>query len=348
MKKVLMISSLIFAMILTACGGEEAAVNDTEIATGKEETAVVSNEATKLVSNEDTSKENGNNAVVLTSDSVSLNEEYNDALPVQSQLAIGILQLENGDNAVDETLAAELLPLWRAVQSLANSETAADAEVTAVLNQIQETLSAEQIAAISAMQLTDESFQAMMAEGTISTRGGFGGNRDGGAGTGDGGGRPAGGPGGPGGLPGGGGNGPGGGGGALGGDPGAIETRMAERGIEGAMEGLQANAMTTSAVIRLLEGKTGEVSERALGGGMMGAAITAVSEATNLSVEEVQAALAEGKTLADIIAENGGDLEAIEAALVESVTGSDFLQDQDPAEFVSGLLTGENGRSGTE
>ncbi len=185
-----------------------------------------------------------------------LSENYDAALPVQAQLAIGTLQLENGDNAVDETLAAELLPLWQAVQSLANSETAADAEVTAVLNQIQDTMTPEQVAAIVAMQLTDESFQAMLADGTISMRGAFGGNQS----ADDSSSRVvfrAAGPGGE--LPGGGGV-PGGGPGSgfAGADPSAQQTRIAERIAEsgGDASSFQTMAMT-GAVVRLLETKTG-------------------------------------------------------------------------------------------
>ena len=74
-----------------------------------------------------------------------LSDDYGDALSVQGQLALGTLQLEETELAVDEALAAELLPLWRAAQSLANSDTAADAEVKAVINQIQDTMTPEQV-----------------------------------------------------------------------------------------------------------------------------------------------------------------------------------------------------------
>lgn len=326
MNKFLVIFGLILALALTACGG-----------TASEPAADMSS--------------GGNGAAVQAGDTVRLSENYNAALPVQSQLAIGILQLENGDQAVDEALAAELLPLWRAVQSLASSETAADAEVTAVLNQIQDTMSPEQIAAIAAMQITDESFQAMLADGTLSMRGAFGGN-SGADGTAEGG-FPGGFPGGelPGGVPGGGmpGGGPGGG---MGGDPSAQATRMAERmaASGGDASSFQTMAMT-GAVVRLLEGKTGVVSEDPFGaGGIMGQAITAVAEATGLSAEAVQTAMNEGKTLSAIITENGGDLEAVKAALTEALAGSDFLQDQDVDTFVTDFLEGKgfNGRSANE
>ncbi|NHZ72158.1 MAG: hypothetical protein GWP17_03625 [Aquificales bacterium] len=362
MNKILIVLGLIFALVLTACGGGETAVGGGETAVGGGETAVGGGEtavggseasepvaevvASSASNSEETvevaSDSSGNDNVVAASSEaqVRLDESYNDALPVQSQLAIGILQLENSDSVVDESLAAELLPLWRAVQSLADSETAADAEVTAVLNQIQETMSAEQIAAIAAMQITDESYQAMLADGTISMRGAFGGNRDGSeGGTGGGGGRP-------GGLPGGG----SGGSGLPGSDPSAQQTRIAERIAEsgGDEASFQMMAMT-GAVVRLLEGRTGEAPAGSFArGGIFGEAITAVSESTGLSVEDVQAALSEGKTLADIIQENGGDLEAIQANLIEVATELDFLQDEDPAEFVTNLLAGVTGNSGNE
>ena len=276
--------------------------------------------------------------MTLAAEPARLDESYKNALPVQSQLALGILQLEAGENAVDDSLAAELLPLWRAAQSLTGSETAAEVEVTAVLNQIQETMSAEQMTAISAMQLTDESFQAMLAEGTISLRGAFGDSR--GAGTGSNGGT-GGGPGG-GGLPGG-----GSGGGLPGSDPSAQQTRIAERiAASGDDEASFQMMAATGAVVRLLEGKTGEIPEGGFArGGLFGEAITAVGDTTGLSVEDVQAALDEGKTLADIIQENGGDLEAVQASLVEIAIELDFLQDQDPVQFVTDLLQGTGFRA---
>jgi hypothetical protein len=82
----------------------------------------------------------GETAVSPSTDSPRLTADYADALPVQSQLAVGMLQLEETDLAVDEALAAEILPLWRALQSLSNSYTTAEAEITAVLNQIQDTM----------------------------------------------------------------------------------------------------------------------------------------------------------------------------------------------------------------
>jgi hypothetical protein len=52
--------------------------------------------------------------------------------------------------------AAELLPLWQTLQVLSESDTAADQEMEALTTQVQETMTAEQRQAITAMNLTRE------------------------------------------------------------------------------------------------------------------------------------------------------------------------------------------------
>ncbi len=264
-----------------------------------------------------------------------LNEDYDNALPVQSQLAIGTLQLEETDQAVDEALAASLVPLWQAVQSLSDSETAAEAEVTAVLNQIQDTMTSEQIEAIATMQLTDDSMTALIEDGTLSLgRGGFGG-QGGEAGTGgftppDGGlpgnGRPGG------GLPGTG-AGPGGGGANLSEDD--IATRRAER-ESGDSGGFQNRAMT-NAVILLLETKTGQVTERVDPFADMWAIL---NDTTGLTTEAIRAKTDTGTTLADLIEANGGDVDAVHAQLVEALSDSPIAQSQDLEQYVTDMLNG--------
>ena len=85
-----------------------------------------------------------------------LNEDYPDALSVQTQLTLGTLKLEESDLAVDAEQAAELLTLWQAIRSLSSSDIAAEGEIEAIVNQILETMSSEQLDAIAAMELTQE------------------------------------------------------------------------------------------------------------------------------------------------------------------------------------------------
>lgn len=93
-----------------------------------------------------------------------LDETYENALPVQVQLMLGTLKLENSELAVDAAQAQALIPLWKAVRSLASSDTSAEAEISAVLDQIQAAMEAEQIEAIAAMQLTEDDVFPTMQE----------------------------------------------------------------------------------------------------------------------------------------------------------------------------------------
>jgi hypothetical protein len=77
-------------------------------------------------------------------------------LSEQTQLIIGTFKLEGTDLAVSSEQASTLLPLYKALLSLSQSDTAATAEIEAVAKQIQESMSAEQMDAIAAMKLTQQ------------------------------------------------------------------------------------------------------------------------------------------------------------------------------------------------
>lgn len=85
-----------------------------------------------------------------------LNADYENALPVELQLALGTLKLDGTDQAVDAGQSAELLSLWKAMLSLGQSDTVAAEEMQALFKQIQETMTPEQIQAIADMQITGE------------------------------------------------------------------------------------------------------------------------------------------------------------------------------------------------
>ena len=85
----------------------------------------------------------------------------------------------------------------------------------------------------------------------------------------------------------------------------------------------------TGIVVRLLEDKTGVVSERQLRGNIMNEAFTAAAAAAGLSVEELQEKTAAGQSLAAVVQENGGDLAALQAALEELFTGLPEAADLD-------------------
>lgn len=80
-----------------------------------------------------------------------LTNEYEGALPPMNQLILGILLLEESDNAITAEQAASMLVLWQALQSgTIQNQT----ERAAILSQIEGTLTEAQIEDIRAMQLT--------------------------------------------------------------------------------------------------------------------------------------------------------------------------------------------------
>ena len=89
--------------------------------------------------------------------SAVLDASYPGALSVGSQLALGTIQLEETENSVTPEQATALLPLWQALQG----GVTAQAEVDAVLKQIEGTMTPEQLEAIAAKQLTQDDLRGL-------------------------------------------------------------------------------------------------------------------------------------------------------------------------------------------
>jgi hypothetical protein len=90
-----------------------------------------------------------------------------------NMLLVGTLKLEDTDQAVSADQAGTLLTLWQAYRSLSTSQTAAEAEVEALLIQIQSTMTADQVQAIKAMNLTSTDMMDLMQSmgAVMGTRG---------------------------------------------------------------------------------------------------------------------------------------------------------------------------------
>jgi hypothetical protein len=95
-------------------------------------------------------------------------------LPLAEQLVVGTFKLEGTSNAVDAKTAAALVPLWQAYAQLTSSNTAAQAEIDAVIAQIQSTMTPQQIQIITAMKLTRQDLFTTMS--TLGLTNGFGAN----------------------------------------------------------------------------------------------------------------------------------------------------------------------------
>jgi len=85
-------------------------------------------------------------------------------VPLQTLLILGTFKLEDTDQAIQAEQAKELLPLWQVLKNLLESETVAREEIDALVNQIAETMTAEQMQAIEAMQLTMQELGTLNSE----------------------------------------------------------------------------------------------------------------------------------------------------------------------------------------
>lgn len=94
----------------------------------------------------------------------ALDTSYTDALSVPNQLALGILKLEETDYPIDAAEAENLVPLWKVLRTLSNSDSVATEEVNAAIHQIEATLTTEQVKAIAQMRLTAEDQTALFTE----------------------------------------------------------------------------------------------------------------------------------------------------------------------------------------
>ncbi len=177
-------------------------------------------------------------------------------LPDSMKLMLGTVKLDQTEYPIDAEQASELLPLWKALRSLSESETAAQLEVDALVTQIEETMTPEQISAIEAMNLIMQDFSGVAETLGIETD--FGGapssemqsTMEAARASGE---FPAGGP--PGGGMGlGGGMGPGAGAGGAEVDPSLRATAMTERGSM-AGSGFGLNTTLLDAIIAFLEAR---------------------------------------------------------------------------------------------
>ncbi len=104
----------------------------------------------------------------------TLDTSYEGALSVRNQLSLGTLELAGTANAITPEQAATLLPLWQLLLSSQGSGTAAEAEITAVLQSIEDGMTAEQLAAIKDMQLTQTDMQAWASANGVTLGSGTG------------------------------------------------------------------------------------------------------------------------------------------------------------------------------
>jgi hypothetical protein len=110
---------------------------------------------------------------VVDSETVLSGQFGETEMPVQMQLMIGTFMLEDTDLEVTAQQAPELITLWKALQALSTSDTTAEEEIDAVIRQIQDAMTPEQLNAIQEMELTPESIATLMEELDLQPGAGF-------------------------------------------------------------------------------------------------------------------------------------------------------------------------------
>jgi hypothetical protein len=93
-------------------------------------------------------------------------------LPIQEQILIGTFKLDGTPQAVTAQQAAQLVPLWQVYKDLSSSDTAAQEEIDGLVQQIQDTMTSEQMQAITEMNITrQDMFTVMQDQGITQARG---------------------------------------------------------------------------------------------------------------------------------------------------------------------------------
>ena len=95
--------------------------------------------------------------------------QANDDMSIETKLVVGTIKLEDTDQTVTNEQAKELVTMWQVYEALINSETTAQAEVDSLMDQIQETMTADQLKTITAMNLTQQDAVALIQEKGLTT-----------------------------------------------------------------------------------------------------------------------------------------------------------------------------------
>lgn len=103
-----------------------------------------------------------------------INYEYEGALSNRLLLAFGTLKLAETAYPITVEQAPQMLMLWQALSNLSQSGTSAEAEVNAIMSQIELLFTSEQISSINAMALTQAELQTWAQTNGITVGSGTG------------------------------------------------------------------------------------------------------------------------------------------------------------------------------
>ena len=106
--------------------------------------------------------------------SPNLDVSYENALSVRLQLTLGSLKLAETNTPITAEQAKTMLPLWQALQNMTNTGNSAQAEVNALLGQIEASFAPEQLTAIREMKLISTDIQTWASANGVAAGSGTG------------------------------------------------------------------------------------------------------------------------------------------------------------------------------
>lgn len=165
-RSLLLLVLLTLALSLAACGGTPAQTVDAVPVADAQPAA-------------DTVEAAPEAAPVAEGETVALNMDYESALSQKLMLSLGAMELADTEYALNAEQASLMLFYWQALNNMTASGNSATEEVAAILTQIEETFTSEQVSAINEMHLTADSLQVWATENqiTMGTGAGAGGGQ---------------------------------------------------------------------------------------------------------------------------------------------------------------------------
>jgi hypothetical protein len=155
MKKI-WITLILFTLLLSACSGAAAT------AAPAQDTGTTSNATTTDAA-----------AVQGTPDAQAAQAApANGEFPQIAKVLLGSFLLENTDLAITAEQAATLLPLWKGLNALQNSETVTNEEMQGLYDQIIGSMTPEQIAQIETLNINQDSMRTVMESIGLGGKGG--------------------------------------------------------------------------------------------------------------------------------------------------------------------------------
>ena len=172
--KRLSITLTFLALFLTACG---AAAPTEPVVSAQDATAIAQLVSTQLAQQTE-SVPTQIPPVQAGTTASALNTDYTDAVSVAEQLLTGTFMLADTNFSLTGEQKAQLIPLWTSLKE-AVQNSAAHEQTDAILQQIESTLTAEQVKAIADFKITRQSMMSVLQDKGV-TMGGPQGNGNGG------------------------------------------------------------------------------------------------------------------------------------------------------------------------